>query len=85
MPAALLSPAARWLAVGAVLAALAGWGAIERAGGQAARAEAALAVAEANALRERIRHMETRRAVEDDVAREPDPAGRLRERWSRPD
>lgn len=85
MPALLLSPVARWLALAGVLAAVAGWGAIERAGRQAATADAALARAEAAALTARIRHMETRREVEDNVSREPDPAGRLRERWSRPD
>lgn len=85
MPALLLSPAARWLAVGAVLAALVGYAAIERAGRQAARAEAALAIAEANALRDRIRHMEVRREAEDDAARDPDPAGWLRERYRRAD
>jgi hypothetical protein len=85
MPALLLSPVARWLVVGAVLAALGGYAAIERAGRQAARAEAALAIAEANALRERIRHMEARREAEDDAARHPDPAGRLREHWRRAD
>ena len=40
MPALLLSPVARWLAVGAALAALAGWLWIERAGRQAAQARA---------------------------------------------
>jgi len=85
MPALLLSPVARWLALAAILAALAGWGAIERAGRQAATADAALARAEAAALADRIKHMEARREAEDDAARDPDPAGRLREHWRRAD
>ncbi len=33
--------------------------------------------------RKTLETVETRNAVERDVAREPDPAGRLRQRWSR--
>ncbi len=83
MIALFATPLARWAAVAAVLAAVAGWGAIERAGRQAARAGEAAAVAEANALRARIRNMEARNAVEDRVRREPDPVGELRREFSR--
>lgn len=85
MIAALASPLARWAAIGAVVVGLAGWGALERAGRHAAAADAALARAEAAAMAERIRHMETRREAEDDAARDPDPAGRLRRDWRRAD
>jgi hypothetical protein len=80
----LATPLARWAAVGVVVALLAGWGAIERAGRQTAAADAALARAEAATLRERIKHMETRNAVEDAVRREPSPVDRLRDEWTRP-
>jgi hypothetical protein len=83
MPALLLSHITRWLAIGAVLAALAGWGAIERAGRQAARADAAFARAQVANLEARIRNMEARNAVDDAVRRERDPTDRLREEWSR--
>ena len=85
MIALLASPLARWAAAGAVVASLAGWGALERAGRRAAVADAAMARAEAEALKVRIRHMETRRVEEDRAAREPDPVGRLRDEFSRPD
>jgi hypothetical protein len=85
MPALLLSPLARWLALAGVLAALAGWGWVERAGRHAAAADAALARAEAAALTARIRHMEARREAEDDAVRDPDPAGRLLRDWRRAD
>ena len=85
MIAALASPLARWAAVGAAVGLLALWGWAERAGRQAASLEAAQARREVAALDARIRNMETRRDVEADVAREPDPVGRLRDRWTRPD
>jgi hypothetical protein len=44
---------------------------------------AGTASARARAVEADLRSRETRDAVERDVAREPDPAGRLRERWSR--
>jgi Flp pilus assembly protein TadB len=74
--AALWARASGWLvAVGAVLAALAAaWWAGRRAGTAGARTRA---------LEAEIRTRETRDAVERDVARVPDPAGQLRERWSR--
>jgi hypothetical protein len=83
MPAFLFSPLARWAALAAFCAALAGWGALERAGRQAARAEAAAAVREANGLRQVIRNMEARNAVDDAVRRERDPVGELRREFSR--
>jgi hypothetical protein len=81
----LASPIARWAALAALVGAVALWGWTERAGRQVAVLEARAAIREANGLRETIRHMETRRAVEDDVARDPDPARSLRDRgWERP-
>ncbi|MBC9208891.1 hypothetical protein IBL26_18740 [Roseomonas aerophila] len=76
MIAALWARASGWLAaVGAVLAALAAaWWAGRRAGTTSARTRA---------LEAEIRTRETRDAVERDVARVPDAAGQLRERWSR--
>jgi hypothetical protein len=79
----LLSPLGRWVAVGAVCAALAGWATLERAGRQAARAGELAAVREANGLREVIRRMETRNAVDDGVRRERDPVGELRREFGR--
>lgn len=84
MPAWLLSPLARWGALAALVAALALWGWLERAGRQVAVLEAAAAQREAAGLRERIKHMETRNAVDDAVRREPRPIDRLRDEWSRP-
>jgi hypothetical protein len=85
MIALLASPLARWGALAALVAAVALWGWTERAGRQVAVLEARAAIREAAGLRETIRHMETRRAVEDDVARDPDPASSLRDRgWERP-
>jgi hypothetical protein len=81
----LASPIARWAALAALVGAVALWGWTERAGRQVAVLEARAAIREANGLRETIRHMETRRAIEDNVSREPDPAGRLRDDgWIRP-
>jgi hypothetical protein len=84
-PALLLSPLVRWGALAVLLAALMGWGAVERAGRQAATAEAALARAQAASLAARIQHMETRREAEDNAARSSNPAGELRDRWRRAD
>jgi hypothetical protein len=84
MPALLLSPLARWGALAAVVGALALWGWAESTGRQVAVLEAAEARREAATLRERIKHMETRNAVEDAVRREPSPVDRLRDEWSRP-
>jgi hypothetical protein len=83
MPALLLSPVARWLVIGAVLAALGGWGAIERAGRQAARAGEAAAIQRAQSAEARIRHMEERNAQDDRARRSADPVGELRGEWSR--
>jgi hypothetical protein len=85
MIAALASPLARWGAVAGVCAALGGWGALERAGRQAADLREAAAIARAEAAEARIRTMEARRHVEDRIAREPDPVDRLRGEWTRPD
>ena len=79
----LATPIARWLAAGAALLAVGAWGALERAGRQAAVLEAAAARREAAGLREVIRRMETRNAVDDAVRREPSPADRLRDEWTR--
>lgn len=81
----LLSPLARWAAVAALCAALVGWGAIERAGRQAARAGEAAARAEVAALTARIRNMEVRRNEDDRATRDPDPVRSLRDSWTRPD
>jgi hypothetical protein len=83
MPALLLSPITRWLAIGAVLAALAGYAAIERAGRQAARAGEAAAIQRAQSAEARIRHMEERNAQDDRARRSADPVGELRGEWSR--
>jgi hypothetical protein len=74
--AALWARASGWLAAaGAVVAAVAvAWWAGRRAGTTSARTRA---------LEAEIRTRETRDAVERDVARVPDAAGQLRERWSR--
>lgn len=80
----LATPLARWAAAGAVLLAVGAWGALERAGRQAAVLEARAARLEANGLREVIKRMETRNAVDDAVRREPEPVSRLREEWGRP-
>lgn len=85
MLAALASPLARWAAVAAVCAALAGWGAIERGWRQAATLRAAAAEREAAGLRERIRQMEVRRREDDRATRDPDPVHSLRDEWQRPD
>ena len=76
MPAILLSPAARWVAAAVLLLALAsGLYACGRDDGrEAARTES---------LNRTIDAMEIRRDAEDDAARQPDPAGRLRDRWGR--
>ncbi len=79
----LATPLARYAAVAAVCAALALWGWAERVGRQAAVLREAAAVAEANGLRQVIRNMEARNAVDDAVRREPRPADRLRESWTR--
>lgn len=84
MIALLASPLARWGALAALIGAVALWGWTERAGRHVAVLEAREAIREANGLRETIRTMETRRAVEDDVARDADPAASLRDRWGRP-
>ena len=66
----------------ATILALAAWGALERAGriNTALRLEAAQhALAQAQ---ERIRNMETRHEEDDRAARDPDPVGRLRDRWT---
>jgi hypothetical protein len=80
----LASPLARWGALAALVGAVALWGWTERAGRQVAVLEARAAIREANGLRETIRHMETRREVEDATRNDPDPASSLRERWGRP-
>jgi hypothetical protein len=85
MPAFLLTPIARWALLAAVVAAVAGWGALERAGRQAAVLREAAAVVRAEAAEARIRNMEARNAVDDGVRREPRPADRLRDEWSRGD
>lgn len=84
MPAFLLTPLARYAAVAAVLLGVAGWGWLERADRISADLRADAAEREAAGLRITIQHMEARRHVEDDVARDPDPARSLRDRWSRP-
>lgn len=83
MPALLLSPVARWLAIGAVLAALAGYAAIERAGRRAAVLREAAAIQRAQSAEARIRHMEERNAQDDRARRSADPVGELRGEWSR--
>ena len=68
----LLAPVWQWLAVaGAVLGALL---VARQSGKSAARAEANV---------EMLKKVETRNEVDRAVAREPDPADRLRERWTR--
>lgn len=84
MPAFLLSPLARWGAVAVLLAVLGGWGFLERAGRISADLRAAAAEREAAGLRLTIQHMGVRRDAEDAARRDPDPAGSLRDRWSRP-
>lgn len=82
MIAALLSPLGRLVAAAVLLAAVGAWGALERAGriNTALRLEAAQhALAQAQ---ERIRNMETRHEEDDRAARDPDPVGRLRDRWT---
>lgn len=76
MPALLLSPIARWLALGALLLAIAGglYACGRDDGREAARTES---------LDRTIKAVETRRDAEDDAARQPDPAGRLLDRWGR--
>lgn len=76
MPALVLSPIARWAAVGALLLLLAGglYACGRDDGRDAARTES---------LERTIEAVETRRDAEDDAARQPDPAGRLLERWGR--
>ncbi len=81
----LTSPLARYAAVALLLAGVGGWGWLERAGRISADLRAQAAEREAAGLRVTIQHMETRNAIDRDIARERDPAGRLRERWSRPD
>lgn len=67
---------AQWLAsIGAAIAAV--WAIYAR--GKAAERQRA----QAEAMREALRRREVRDAVENDVAREPDAAERLRQRWSR--
>lgn len=85
IPAALMAPLARYALPLALGGGLFVWAWAERAGRQIATLEAAEARREVAALEARIRNMETRRDVEADVAREPDPAGRLRDRWTRPE
>jgi type VI protein secretion system component VasK len=79
----LTTPIARWLAAGAVLLVVGAWGALERAGRQAAALEARAAIQEANGLRETIRRMEVRNAEDDRARRSSDPVGELRGEWSR--
>ena len=84
MPALLLSPLARWAALGVVLVGMAGWGWIERSGRISADLRADAAEKESASLRLTIEHMGVRRDAEDAARRDPDPAGSLRDRWSRP-
>ena len=66
----------------ATILALAAWGALERSAriNTALRLEAAQhALAQAE---ERIRNMEARHEEDDRAARDPDPVGRLRDRWT---
>lgn len=83
MLAFLMGPLGRYAILAAVCASLAGWAWLERAGRAVAVLEAAQARREVAALEQRIRQMEVRRREENAVAREPDPAGRLRDEWSR--
>lgn len=66
----------------ATILALAAWGALERSAriNTALRLEAAQH--ELAQARERIRNMETRHEEDDRAARDPDPVGRLRDRWT---
>lgn len=78
---ALISPAGRWLAMAALLAAALAWGGAEHLARQntALRLDAAQhALAQAE---ERIRNMEARHEEDDRAARDADPVGRLRSRW----
>jgi hypothetical protein len=69
--------------VAAAIGLVALWGWTERAGRQVAVLERAAAVREAAGLRETIKRMEARNAVDDAVRREPAPVDRLRDEWSR--
>jgi hypothetical protein len=80
-----MAPLARYAAPLAVAGALFSWAWLERAGRHVAAADAALARQEVAALTIRLQQMETRRNVEDRIAREPDPVSRLRDEFSRPD
>lgn len=85
MLAILLSPLARWAALGAVLAAISGWGWVERAGRINADLRAQAAEREAAGLHERIRQMEVRRREDDRATRDPDPMRSLHDGgWVRP-
>lgn len=85
IPAALMAPLARYAAPLAVAGGLFAWAWLERAGRHVAAADAALARQEVAALTIRLQQMETRRVEEDRAAREPDPVGRLRDEFSRPE
>lgn len=81
----LASPLARYAAIACAFALVAGWAWAERAGRSIAVLELRAAQREVAALETRIKQMETRRVEEDRVRREPDPVGRLRDEWGRPD
>lgn len=91
MPALLLrlltGAAGKWIALAGliIVVALAGWGGLERLG----RLDALRQVADLDkvnaSLTARIRNLETRNGIDEGVRREPDPSGRLRDEWSRPD
>ena len=84
MIAFILSPLGRWAAVGVLLASVASWGAFERLLRQSAQADARAARSALEACQANARNMEIRRHEEDRASRDPDPVGRLRERWGSP-
>lgn len=79
----LLSPLGRLAGMGALLALALGWGGLERMGRISAGARADAATLALAGAEDRIRNMEARHEADDAAARERDPAGRLRDGWSR--
>lgn len=83
MIAFLLTPLGRLVGAAALLAVALAWGGMERMGRLSAEARAHAAQLALAAAEERIRNMEVRHEEDDRAARDADPVGSLRNRWSR--